>query len=144
MEIVVNSKQAAEFFGVSRATLSDWTRQGCPKLSYGKWNLQAVFRWWSDTIISSSEVREELQRERLRLQKAKADIGEMEATEMKGSLIRRDEVAQELVNRVYTLKSDLLALPKRLARWPEAKEISHKYVIQLLKTYSRQAGVFAK
>ncbi len=82
-----------------------------------------------------------LRDEQRRKTKADADMAELELAELQGSLIRRDEVAQELVNRVYTLKTDLQALPKRLSRWPEAKAIAVKYLRQLMRTYSKKAGV---
>ena len=81
--------------------------------------------------------------ERRRKTKAEADMAELELAELQGALIRRDEVSQELVNRVYTLKTDLLALPKRLAKFPEAKAIASKYLGQLMRTYSQKKGVFS-
>ena len=83
-----------------------------------------------------------LRDEQKRKTRADADMAELELAEMQGSLIRRDEVSQELVNRVYTLKTDLLALPKRLAKYPDAKAIAAKYIGQLLKTYSQKKGIF--
>lgn len=80
--------------------------------------------------------------ERRRKTKAEATKAELELQELEGSLIRRDEVVQALVDRIYVLKTDLLALPKRLARYPEAKAITAKYLRQLMKTYSRRTGVF--
>ena len=81
--------------------------------------------------------------ERRRKTKAEAAMAELELAELQGDLIRRHEVVQALVDRIYVLKSDLQALPKRLARYPEAKEIAAKYLRQLMKTYSRKAGVFS-
>ncbi len=83
-----------------------------------------------------------LRDEQRRKTKADADMAELELAELQGSLIRRDEVMQELVNRVYTIKTDLLSLPKRLAKYPEAKEIAAKYINQLLNTYAQKKGVF--
>lgn len=82
--------------------------------------------------------------ERKRKTTAEADIAEMERDVMRGNLILRSEVVGELVSRVVVLKGDLLSLPRRLAKYPEAKDISYKYIMQLLKTYSRPSGVFRK
>jgi hypothetical protein len=82
--------------------------------------------------------------ERRRKTKAEADMAEIELKQLQGSLIPRDAVMQELVDRIYTLKTDLLALPKRLAKWPDAKAIADKFLKQLMRTYSQQKGVFKK
>ena len=82
--------------------------------------------------------------ERRRKTKAEADMAELELAELQGALIRKDEVAREFEDRVIVLKSDLLALPKRQAKWPEAKAIAHKYIMQLLRTYSRKTGILKK
>jgi hypothetical protein len=50
-------------------------------------------------------------------------------------------VADEFTRRVYTLKTDLLALPRRLTRWPEAKGIVDKALRQMMKNYSKPTGV---
>lgn len=82
--------------------------------------------------------------ERKRKTTAEADMAEMERDEMACALIRREDVAGELVRRVVVLKTDLLAMPKRLAKWPEAKQICEKVILAILKTYSQKKGVFRK
>jgi len=74
----------------------------------------------------------------------KLKMDEMERKKMEGSLISRDEVADELVRRVHIVKSDMLAIEKRLSRWPEAKEIVKKQVRHIMKTYARKTGVFGE
>ncbi len=71
-------------------------------------------------------------------------MAEMERKKMEGSLIDRDTVADELVRRIYILKSDLLAIEKRLARWPDAKDLVAKQVRHLMRVYSRKTGVFSE
>jgi hypothetical protein len=70
-------------------------------------------------------------------------IKEMERKVMEGSLIERGAVADEFVRRIHVLKSDMLALPKRLAKYPEAKEIAGKFVRHIMATYSRKTGVIS-
>jgi len=70
-------------------------------------------------------------------------IKEMERKVMEGSLIDRATVVDELLKRLHILKSDLLAIEKRLVRWPEAKEICAKSVRHLMRTYGRKMGVFS-
>ncbi len=65
----------------------------------------------------------------------------LELARLKGELVPRDEVLHEFLKRIHVVKTDMLALPKRLARWPEAQEIAKKHVINMMKTYSRPSGV---
>jgi hypothetical protein len=69
-------------------------------------------------------------------------IKEMERKTMEGSLIERATVADELVKRAYVFRSDLMAMEKRLVKWPDAKELVAKQIRHLLRTYSRKTGVF--
>ena len=69
---------------------------------------------------------------------------QMELEHERKNLIERATVADELVKRIHVLKSDMLAIEKRLARWPDAKEICAKQVRHLMRTYSRKTGVFSK
>lgn len=47
MEIILNTKETAAFFDVTRKTLQNWYRyHGCPRISAGYWDLKAVFNWW--------------------------------------------------------------------------------------------------
>jgi phage terminase Nu1 subunit (DNA packaging protein) len=85
-----------------------------------------------------------LRDEQKRKTRADADMAELELAEMQGALIRRDVVAQELTERVYTLKTDLLAIGRRVAKYPEAKVIVEKHIKQILNTYSQKRGVFKK
>ncbi len=71
-------------------------------------------------------------------------IKEMERRAMEGSLIDKDAVANELVKRTHMIKSDLLAVEKRLVRWPEARDIVKKRNREMMRTYSRRGGVFSE
>lgn len=137
MIIKANSIHCAEFFRISRATLSDWARAGCPKLGRGQWNLAAVFQWREEHIVGKLEVRNDMAREKLRAQRAKAELLEMEAEVQRGGLIDRQTVADEFVKRTIVYKQDLLALPRRLAQWPDAALVAKKQARRMMETYSR-------
>lgn len=74
----------------------------------------------------------------------KLEMERMERKKMEGTLIARAEVVDEFVKRIHVIKSDLLALPKRIARWPEAAEVVKKQVNSMLKTYSRKTGALSE
>ncbi|HPJ97354.1 MAG TPA: hypothetical protein PK022_08580 [Syntrophales bacterium] len=85
-----------------------------------------------------------LTEERLRKTKAEATMKEIELQKLRSDLIPRADVADELVRRVYVLKSDMLAIERRLSKFPEAKEIVKKQIRNMMRTYARKTGVFAK
>lgn len=43
--IIAGSSLAAAYFGVTRATLSNWAKAGCPRYKYGCWDIRAVSEW---------------------------------------------------------------------------------------------------
>lgn len=139
-KIIVSSSYAAEFFHVSRTTLADWQRAGAPKEGRGAWDLKALYDWHESNIATPAETRQELARAKLAKEKARAEILELDAAERRRDLLPREEIVNEFVARVVTLKTDLLAMPRRIAKWPEAKRIIDKQIRQLLTNYARPAG----
>jgi hypothetical protein len=69
-------------------------------------------------------------------------IKEMERRRMEGELMPVEAVENELVQRTYVIKSDMLALEKRLVRWPDAREIVKKGHLHMMNKYSGKTGVF--
>ena len=43
--VVLCTRLTAAYFGVTTATLSNWTRSGCPQLRRGYYDLKAVLDW---------------------------------------------------------------------------------------------------
>ena len=53
MQIILSTRDAAEFFGVSAKCLTnDWKKAGCPQLARGKWDLKQVHDWWWENIAA--------------------------------------------------------------------------------------------
>jgi hypothetical protein len=95
-------------------------------------------------IASLRESKEEsdLTEERRLKTQVERRIKELEEKKLRGELIARDEVVAELVARIHVLKSDLLMLDKRLIKYPEAREITKKFIRHLMGVYSQKRGVF--
>lgn len=43
--IIACTKYAAAYFGVTPATLSNWMKNGCPRVKHGYWDIKAVSDW---------------------------------------------------------------------------------------------------
>jgi hypothetical protein len=73
---------------------------------------------------------------------AEAGIKELQERKMRGELIERIEVVDELVRRTHVIKADLLALSRRLVKWPDAKGVYDKQIRHMMNVYSQRKGVF--
>lgn len=73
---------------------------------------------------------------------AEAGIKELQERQMRGELIERAEVVNELVRRTHVIRADLLALSKRFVKWPDAKGIYDKGIRHMMTVYSKKSGVF--
>jgi hypothetical protein len=80
--------------------------------------------------------------EKKRKTRAEAGIKELQERKLREELIEKAEVVDELVRRTHVIKADLLALSKRLVKWPEAKSIVEKQIKHILSVYSQKKGIF--
>lgn len=114
MKIILTSKDACELFGISRAGLSDWARQGAPKLERGSWDLKALFDWREKNIVGKIETREAMAREKLKRETARAGISTLELQKRQGEVIEVDRVVSDLSTLCANMKTSLRAWAKRL------------------------------
>ncbi|WP_051409248.1 helix-turn-helix domain-containing protein [Syntrophorhabdus aromaticivorans] len=139
----LNRSQIAEYFGVSLTTIDGWTRRGAPFSKKGQqlqFNPAEVSRWLAKYRETVAPAEPDSATERYRL--AKAVRAELETKILQNEYISRAEVLDALVRRTYTIKSDQLALERRLLRWPEAREIVKKSHRAMWRAYSQKTGVF--
>lgn len=122
--LLVGSKEAAQFFGISERSFFRWVEAGMPKETKGVYNLKKCFDWWKENINNVSTEKEK--EVRLKYWKAKAE-GENIRTEVrKGELISKDEVYNEFNLRLVDIKTSLLSMKNRLSadcEWKSRDEI---------------------
>lgn len=113
---VWTTDQAAKFFEINRSTLTRWKKIGadCAYLSRGRWDAIKLHRWWLENIYTGvDESSPDLQAERLRYEKARADKMELEVARMKGELLPRAEVEAALRELIITAKRAFMLIPKK-------------------------------
>ena len=143
MDFNVNTKTCCWFLGITRPTLSDYHRLGCPKGGYGKWNLKQVYDWYCDNILIDPTIKRSMAEARLRRELAKAEMAENECKKQKDQLISREEVYEEWATRVREVRNGLLNFADRLAPVLEHKSRQEVHstiadeVWTLLYRYSR-------
>ncbi len=144
----MNKREIAEKFEISLTTLDGWIRRGCPVVTRGArgkdWALDPdqVQAWREQRDGPGKQVQGDgdpstLTAERTRKTRAEANIKEMQERQLSGELMERATVSDEFCARIVVLKSDFLAIEKRLMQYPAAKAIVAKQVRQILKNYSR-------
>ncbi len=147
-----STAEVCEFFGISNKTLNNWEKRGAPKLSYGKWDLQALVEWkhGGTNKDESAEVR--------RL-KAEADLKEAKAAQEKiklavteGKFIPTEKVTSDLRRLFSVLKKSLLAIGHNVATEinsidPESAVIANRVIDdnihEALEQLSR-SGIYGK
>lgn len=88
--------------------------------------------------------RAEYLQQRARKMAAEADLKTLESKEKTGELMPRAQVINELIQRTYVIKADMLAIEKRLLRWPQAYEIIKNGHRHMMEKYSGKTGVFKR
>lgn len=106
-QFVFSSEEICDFFGITRATLSNWVKKGAPKANYGKYDLKALVEWKFKSGLSPET----------RKIQAEADLKEFKASqeEIKLGILRGEYVKTAIVSRdvrrlLTALKRSLLAI----------------------------------
>lgn len=121
----VGSTELAALFGVSVRRIQQLTQDGkLNTVSRGKYNLREAIDGWVDYREEtdgggSGNLLERAKADRIshevRLKKAKADIEELRAKELAGTMHRSEDVKAITEDMIYSIRSALIAMPGRVA-----------------------------
>jgi phage terminase Nu1 subunit (DNA packaging protein) len=149
-EIILSSKAMQYVFGISDRTLTNWERDGCPKLGMGRWPLSQVLKWRSGALDyeATGNDRAALKDKKLKAEALKTEEqarkAKMEREVLEGKYILKEDAYKAWASRIVELKSGLMNLTKSLppevadqdARTAEAA--IRREVVNLLEQYSRE------
>ena len=125
MELIVTTDDVAKFFEVTKKTVAQWRKAGCPQVKRGKWNLKEVFDWWWRNIgqdRAEQESSDESLNEAKRLtQWEKYRNERMKNEQLEGELISKDEVYKEWSKRMMEFKNACFNLETALPPLLEGK-----------------------
>lgn len=144
--LILNAKDTAKFFDVSRRSLSLWVNAGLPKEARGKFNLKAAFNWWQKNIYQENTENDDgtMADWRRKYWEAKSKREEVKLQDELGSKIDLEDVKREWVSRILVFKSGMEAFVHRLPPLLEGKdrteitEILRTEVREILEGYSRE------
>ena len=117
----VTRQALADVFGVSLPTIDAWVRKGCPFVEKGgrgqewKFNTASVSTWLRDRDVEEATggIPDDLEELKLREQKAKTELTELELATKKGevALIAEFERAQAMV--FAAIRANIMNVPQR-------------------------------
>lgn len=116
-----NLGQLAGIFGVSRPTVTQWTKRGCPFVTKAdrktgrEWafDTAAVIQWHRDSDSRDVDGVSSVELERRKLA-AETTLAELKAATARGELGSIEEFERQLTGRVIEARKKLLQIPKRL------------------------------
>lgn len=132
-KVKVDLKGLVRLRGCTERAVYYWIDEGCPHTKYGRgmffFNPEAVEAWLqarnrdgtpgSKSLIAgpgvAADVRDELARAKLRKEQALASRHEHNLAVAKGDYMLAEQVQQERLERILSVKAQLLALPGKLA-----------------------------
>ena len=97
-KFIFSTGDVSEILGVSRQTLSDWKKDGCPFLGKGKWDLAAVVQWDRGRFANRQVTPEETG---IKLRKLQAD------TLFREERAKREKIMREALEDLYFRKEDV-------------------------------------
>lgn len=147
-QILLNTEKTGEFFGVTRETLSAWSKRGAPKEARGWWNIRELMMWLGKMPASGSDgTVGEVSAEARKLH-ADAEYRELKAAREKialealmGQLMHRNEVAAEWARRIAELKTSLMALARKIAGQmpdPDTRRVVESVIANEVRDYLEQ------
>ncbi|MBW2110637.1 MAG: hypothetical protein JRH00_04240 [Deltaproteobacteria bacterium] len=123
-DIEVTTNQLIKLLDISsRSRLTDWKHAGMPGyIERNRWDLKAVLDWFHENILQGAPTADpDIQKERLRWEKGRADKIEIQVKQLRRSLISRDEIHREWAARISLVVSGLNIYQDRLPPLLEGK-----------------------
>jgi len=154
MANTVSTTELANFLGVHRRTIQDWTKQGCPiavRVSQGvkgghQFIPRDVMNWLKEKAVSDAiggddpniVSAEEAKRRKIL---AEAGLQEIELAKKKGDVIDLAELERKLSNSFAIVRSNMLKVPDRTAirLVGETDEVKIKRIIREEVTQALEA-----
>ena len=125
--IIASAEVTAGYFGVTKQTLSNWVKAGCPRHRYGYYNIKEVseHRQKVTGAIASPEEERDVEKMSLSQQKlfweqrykaAQAESAEFKGDVLRGEYLRREVVVGDLKRFAVVLRRSLQGLGRKLSR----------------------------
>jgi len=110
----VRQKEVLAVVGVSKPTIGEWERKGCPRNKDGSYNLAAVVQWREKQLEGRIAAgRSEQNRGRGRREMAQAELAELDLAQKKAELLPRGPTIAGWIGRYMAIRTMLTGLVRR-------------------------------
>ena len=111
--------EVAEIFGVYLRTLTNWEKDGMPRLRTGRFNLVAVAKWRTEqlNVKKPKETPESSEKDRqlASLRREQARTARLNRKKLEGSLVPADLATRVISECAVTVRNAIMGLGRRLA-----------------------------
>ncbi|CAG1769561.1 hypothetical protein BAC3_00373 [uncultured bacterium] len=115
---IIGKNKLAQAFKVSRTTIENWCRSGCPSEFNGKehtFTLSEVIKWHEAKFLKSNSDSESLAKSKATREHFKALLCELEYREKNNELVPAEAVKAVAFERARAVRDSLLNLPSRIS-----------------------------
>lgn len=123
-KLCISTGELESILNISRQTLSDWKKQGCPNETRGFWDIAEVLRWRGLVANDGVKTEERAAVQNLFTQKQELEVklkeAQLESIGLKNAIARGDyiektEIRSVLQRLFVVLKTSLMTLSKTIA-----------------------------
>lgn len=116
--VEVTTSFLEEYFNVSRQTINNWEKEGCPKRGHGRWNFIEVLQWRGE-LNNDEDKNVNWNLEKIKadtmLKQKQAELAEIELQRQRGEIIEIEKVKEIASDIIVSTKNLLLAVPSKVA-----------------------------
>lgn len=125
--VIVSSRVAAMYFGVTVQTVTNWAKDGCPRVKYGYYDLRELLEYRarkeglldqqdSETDVDKMSIKAQKTYFEKQLRAAQAEAAQLRTGILRGDYLERGRVVSDLKRWAIVLKRSLTGLGKAISR----------------------------
>jgi hypothetical protein len=112
--MIITTNQISEIFGVSKKTISLWTKRGMPKHKHGHYDAALAVQWWADNVYRADDDTEGILEAKESYWKAKARNETVKADLAEGASMPVDDLKKAWSWRVNEIFKGIMGWSMRL------------------------------
>lgn len=127
MSIIASAEVAAMYFGVTKQTLSNWVKDGCPRYRYGYYDIKDVaeYRLKRQGLVEDAQNTDDVSKMSLknqkiyfekRLKEAQSEVARMNADIKKGHYLLRDDAVEDMAKWAIVCKRSLTSAVRTITQ----------------------------
>ena len=124
-KLLLSTTAMVEVMGITRQGMAAWVKDGCPKSAMGWYPVADVLRWRglvggqgivrTESDLGNMAFKERKMKADAKMRELQTVIQAYKVSELKGELVKTDEVQKELAELFSSLKQSLVHIGHRIA-----------------------------